>query len=128
MKKDFDGENMRFKYKLVIVVRKDLNLSPGKLAVQASHASVSCAVKSQEKKNKYFKRWYKEGQKKVLVRCDDLEHLKFLNDMAENEGLMTSIITDAGLTEVEQGTTTCLGIGPGPNEAIDKITGELSLY
>ncbi|MEF8874352.1 MAG: peptidyl-tRNA hydrolase Pth2 [Candidatus Thermoplasmatota archaeon] len=119
---------MKFKYKLVIVVRKDLDLSPGKLAVQASHASVGCAVKSQKKKNKDFKRWYKEGQKKVLVRCDDLDHLQFLRERAENEGFVTSLVTDAGLTEVKQGTTTCLGIGPGPNESIDKVTGDLSLY
>ncbi|MFP4608784.1 MAG: peptidyl-tRNA hydrolase Pth2 [Candidatus Aenigmatarchaeota archaeon] len=119
---------MDFKYKLVIAVRKDLKLSPGKLAVQASHASVSCAVKSQEQKSEYFKRWFQEGQKKVLVKCDDLDHLKFLKERAGLEGLTTSLVTDAGLTEVKEGTTTCLGIGPGPDEIVDKITGDLPLY
>ncbi len=119
---------MDFKYKLVIVVRKDLDISPGKLAVQASHASVSCALESKKKNKKYFKRWKKEGQKKVLVKCDDLEHMQFLKERAQKEGLVTKLVSDAGLTEVKSGTKTCLGIGPGPNNLVDKVTGNLSLY
>ncbi|MBS3817318.1 MAG: peptidyl-tRNA hydrolase Pth2 [Candidatus Thermoplasmatota archaeon] len=119
---------MKFKYKLVLVVRDDLNLSPGKLAVQASHAAVSCALKSKKEKKKYFKRWMDEGQKKVLVNCDDLEHMEFLKTRAKKEGLTTKLVSDAGLTEVQSGTKTCLGIGPGPNNLVDKITGDLSLY
>ncbi|MBS3782238.1 MAG: peptidyl-tRNA hydrolase Pth2 [Candidatus Thermoplasmatota archaeon] len=119
---------MKFGYKLMIVVRDDLNISPGKLAVQASHASVSCAVESEKEKEKYFKKWMREGQKKVLVRCDDVEHMEFLKKRAKKKGLVTKLVTDAGLTEVQSGTKTCLGIGPGPNDLIDEVTGELSLY
>ncbi len=117
---------MGFKYKMVIVVRDDVKLSKGKLASQVGHASVACALESKEK-GKYFKEWYREGQKKVVVRCDDLEHMEFLRDRAEKEGLVTKIVTDAGMTEVRSGTKTCLGIGPGPNNLVDKITGDLSL-
>lgn len=119
---------MNFKYKMMIVVRDDLEISAGKLAVQASHAAVSCATESQKRKKKYFRNWMNEGQKKVLVRCDDIDHLKLLRDKASNEGLVTKLISDAGLTEVSKGTTTCLGIGPGPHEKVDRVTGNLSLY
>ncbi len=119
---------MKFIYKLMIVVRDDLDISPGKLAVQASHASVSCAVESEKKNKKYFKKWMREGQKKVLVRCDDVDHMEFLKERSERKGLVTKLVTDAGLTEVKSGTKTCLGIGPGPNEIVDEITGDLSLY
>lgn len=119
---------MKFGYKLMIVVRDDLELSPGKLAVQASHASVSCAIESKKKKKKYFKKWIREGQKKVLVKCDDVDHMKFLQKRAEKEGLVTKLVSDAGLTEVKSGTKTCLGIGPGPNDLVDKVTGDLPLY
>ncbi len=119
---------MDFNYKLVIAVRKDLDISAGKLAVQVSHASVSCALKSKKEKKKYFKNWMNEGQKKVLVECDDLEHMQFLKERAKKEGLVTKLVTDAGLTEVQSGTKTCLGVGPGPNNLVDKVTGDLSLY
>ena len=118
---------MDFKYKLVVVVRKDVDLSPGKLAVQVAHASVACAVES-KKKGEYFNKWFKEGQKKVVVKCDDLEHMDFLQEVAEKEGLVTKVVQDAGLTEVVPGTKTCLGIGPGPNEKVDKVTGKLPLF
>ncbi len=118
---------MSFKYKLVVVVRKDVDLSPGKLAVQVAHASVACAVESKESGD-YFDRWFNEGQKKVVVKCDDLEHMDFLQQRAEKEELVTKVVQDAGLTEVVPGTKTCLGIGPGPNEKVDKITGDLSLF
>ncbi|MFO7792873.1 MAG: peptidyl-tRNA hydrolase Pth2 [Candidatus Saliniplasma sp.] len=117
---------MSFDHKMVLVVPRNLKLSPGKLAVQVSHAAVKCALESKEK-NDYFRKWYREGQKKVVVKCDDLEHMEFLNKMAEKEGLTTCLVRDAGMTEVEPGTVTCLGIGPGPNNLVDKITGDLSL-
>jgi PTH2 family peptidyl-tRNA hydrolase len=37
------------------------------------------------------------------------------------------MVTDAGHTEIPPGTVTVVGIGPGPREVIDKITGDLSL-
>lgn len=118
---------MSFNYKMVLVVRDDLSLSPGKLAVQVSHAAVKCALLSKED-NEYFNRWDKEGQKKVVVTCEDLDHMNFLKKRAEKERLINIKIKDAGLTEVVSGTETCLGIGPGPNEKMDKITGKLPLY
>ncbi len=117
---------MDFDYKMVLVIRKDLRLSPGKMAVQTCHAAVTCALAS-KKKNKYFNEWYREGQKKVVLKCDDEAHMDFLKEVADKNGLVTSIVSDAGLTEVPPGTRTCLGIGPGPNDVIDKVTGDLGL-
>lgn len=119
---------MKFGYKLVIVVRKDLDLSPGKLAVQVSHASVSCALESKKKNKDYFKKWINEGQKKVLVKCENLDKMKSLKGEADGRGLATKLVSDAGLTEVKSGTRTCLGVGPGPNDLVDEVTGNLSLY
>ena len=117
---------MSFEYKMALVIRKDLKLSPGKMAVQVSHAAVSCALES-KKSGKYFNEWYREGQKKVVLKCDDEEHMYFLRDVAKINGLVTHIVSDAGLTEIPPGTRTCIGIGPGPENLIDKVTGELSL-
>jgi PTH2 family peptidyl-tRNA hydrolase len=114
-------------YKLAVVVRDDLELSRGKLAVQVAHAAVSCAFKSRRKRSAWLKAWMDEGQRKVVLRAKDLEELKGLEGRARSLGLATEMVTDAGLTEVPPGTTTCLGIGPGPEELVDRVTGQLRL-
>ena len=112
---------------MVVVVRKDLKLSPGKMAVQVAHAAVTCAVQTRKNNLRWFRSWYSEGQKKVVVKADNMKVLYELKAIAESLGITTSLVQDAGLTEVPPGTVTCLGIGPGPNPEIDKVTGSLSL-
>ncbi|MEW6069912.1 MAG: peptidyl-tRNA hydrolase Pth2 [Candidatus Thermoplasmatota archaeon] len=114
-------------YKLAVVVRNDLKLSKGKLAVQVAHACLTCAINTKARKRDWFKRWYEEGQKKVVLKINSLEELYILKSKAEEKALPTHLVTDAGLTELKPGTITCLGIGPAPNELIDTITGKLKL-
>lgn len=114
-------------YKMVIVVRKDLRLSPGKLAAQVAHAAVTCTLRAKEKKKNWMKKWMDGGQKKVVVKGEGIDHLKELMIQARDLGLPVALITDAGHTELPPGTVTCLGIGPGPENLIDAVTGELTL-
>jgi len=115
------------KYKLVVVIREDLELSCGKVAVQVAHAAVECVLKSKKSKNTWLDSWLREGQRKVVVKAKNLRELYELEFKAKSLGLITSLIKDAGLTEVPPGTVTCLGIGPGPEEVINKVTGSLPL-
>ena len=108
---------------MAIVVRDDLKLSKGKLSAQVAHAAVSCAIKSEKNKNKYFSEWFSEGQKKVVLKIDDLDSLLKVFNEAKSVGLTTELIKDAGLTEIPPGTITVLGIGPAPEDEIDKIVG-----
>ncbi len=120
-------QTMEMEYKMVVVVRADLKLTPGKMAAQVAHAAVNCALASKKKKSEWFDAWYKEGQKKVVVKAQSLDELYVLKMQAEDAGFTISLIVDAGLTELPPGTTTCLGIGPAPNALIDLITGQLKL-
>lgn len=114
-------------YKLVVVVRDDLKMTGGKLAVQVAHAAVSCAMQAKARKSDWFSSWYREGQRKVVVKAKSLEDLIALKDKASRAGIPNELITDAGLTELPPNTTTCLGIGPAPESQMDPITGALPL-
>jgi|TARA_B100002003_G_scaffold245604_1_gene273658 PTH2 family peptidyl-tRNA hydrolase len=111
-------------YKQVILVREDLKLPKGKLAAQVSHASVDTALKSEPEK---VKAWKKDGGKKIVLKVDDEKELFKYKTLADDEGLETALIKDAGHTVVEPGTITCLGIGPDEEEKIDRITGKLKM-
>ena len=118
---------MDFEYKMVIVTRKDLKLSPGKLAAQVAHAAVTCALSTKKEKPKWFSSWQREGGKKAVVKVERLEDFFPLKEKADGLDIMTSIIEDAGHTEIPAGTKTVLGIGPAPNNLIDQVTGALPL-
>ncbi len=108
--------------KQIIVVRNDLKLGKGKLAAQAAHAAISAAEIS-----KFKKQWLAEGQKKVVVKCESLNMLLEIYERTKRASIATSLIQDAGMTEIPPGTITCIGIGPDEEEKIDMITKNLKL-
>lgn len=112
------------RYKQVIVVRSDVDMSPAKLAVQVAHASLSAAWKSEKK---ILAAWGKEGEKKVVLAVKDKKSLLELENKCKELKLPCALISDAGLTELSSGTVTCLGIGPDKEEKINKVTGALPL-
>ncbi len=114
-------------YKQVIIVRTDLGMSKGKLAVQVAHAAVLAAFKASKERPEWFRLWWNSGQKKVVVKVDSEKELLDLVNQARSLGLPTSIVRDAGLTELPPGTLTAAGIGPAPSNLIDKVTGRLKL-
>lgn len=118
---------MIFKYKQVIVVRSDLNMSPGKLAVQVAHGSVGSAGKARRERRDWYAAWLGEGQKKVVVKVSGEVELRRIQTQAAEAKLPHELIQDAGLTELPPGTSTVLAIGPAPNELIDKLTRDLPL-
>ncbi|MEK6835671.1 MAG: peptidyl-tRNA hydrolase Pth2 [Nanoarchaeota archaeon] len=110
--------------KQIILVRKDLKLSPGKLASQCSHASVEAVLKSDKDK---IQEW-RNFSKKVILKVQDEKELLKYKKLADKAKLVTALIKDAGRTEVKPGTITCLAIGPDDDKKVDKITGKLKIY
>ena len=113
--------------KMVIAIRKDLDMGKGKIAAQAAHAAVSCALKSEKDDRKLFREWIGQGQKKIVIRLDSLEAVMRLKTMIDQMGITSCLITDAGFTQIIPGTVTCLGIGPVEESVIDPITGKYPL-
>ncbi len=114
--------------KQVIVVRSDLKMGKGKLAAQVAHAALDAAESARMRHPDWYEAWREDGQAKVVVKTDGGEAaLEDLRKQARSLGLPVSLIVDRGLTQLEPGTMTCLGIGPGPSSEIDKVTGKLKL-
>ncbi len=113
--------------KQAIVVRIDLKMGKGKVAAQVAHASLAAAEAAQQKKPSWYSGWKDGGQAKIVLKADSEQTLNELFQKARTAGLPASLIQDRGLTQVEAGTVTCLGIGPGPDSEVDAITGKLKL-
>ena len=111
--------------KQAIVARTDIGMGEGKLAAQVAHASLSAYEDAGERTRR---EWKGEGQKKVVLRASGESELFELADRAEREGLPNAVVRDAGHTQLEPGTVTALAVGPGPEEAVDRVTGDLSLF
>ena len=117
--------------KMVIIVRNDIKMGKGKLSAQVAHAAVTVVLNIITSNNLNWKEWLevwiREGQPKIVLKIDSLDQLLLRAKKAEEKGLPISIIEDAGKTQLEPGTITCLGIGPAPENIIDQITGDLKL-
>ena len=126
--------------KQVIVIRKDLNMRKGKMVAQGAHASFVAIFNSMKWhpldntlfinlwEYKDIDRWTKTGFKKICVSVNSESELLEIFNKAKNAGLVSALITDAGLTEFDGvPTKTCCAIGPAFSDEVDKITGHLKL-
>jgi peptidyl-tRNA hydrolase, PTH2 family len=118
------AEGPEFKWKQCLVIRSDLKMSCGKMCAQVGHAVVLAYERAD---NTARKGWFSEGQKKVVLKVAGERPLFELKVLAENAGIAAALVQDAGLTEIAPGTVTALGLGPAKTEALDKLTGDLSL-
>jgi peptidyl-tRNA hydrolase, PTH2 family len=114
--------------KLVLCVRVDLKMSPGKIAAQCVHAALAaCRILGRTDSNT-LAIWEASGEKTVCLKCTSEDQMNDLYDTARAIGLPAAIIRDAGRTEVEPGSKTVLAVGPAFSSNIDAITGHLKLF
>ena len=135
--------------KQVIVIRKDLKMRKGKIAAQAAHAAMK-VILDRMQIQEYAKgstmwegcyvwhmtvfeseplyMWLKGAFTKVVVYVETEQELFDLKEKAEEAGLLTALITDAGKTEFHgERTTTSIAIGPAWDSELGPITGDLPL-
>jgi PTH2 family peptidyl-tRNA hydrolase len=119
--------DLTLRFKQAIVVRADLKMSVGKIAAQVAHASVSSMEEARRRHPDWVEAWFETGQKKVVLKVATLEQLEQVVRICTVHGLPYAVIEDAGLTELPPGTRTTVGIGPAPENEIDRVTGSLPL-
>jgi PTH2 family peptidyl-tRNA hydrolase len=110
-------------YKQAILLRKDLNMSKGKMVAQGSHASLGAYQKAD---SDAVAEWKQQGQKKIILEATESELQEKL-EKAEQMNVTYFRVKDAGHTEVEPGTVTALGLGPVEEQRLDRITSDLPL-
>jgi PTH2 family peptidyl-tRNA hydrolase len=109
-------------------MRRDLKLGLGKSIAQGCHASMAFILADPGSlRERDVEKWLEEGQTKVCVRVDDAREFWDIKKRAEQAGLRVNAIQDAGRTQLNKPTWTCLAIGPNKGDDIDKITGHLKL-
>ena len=64
---------------------------------------------------------------KIVLKVTNEKELVKYFQMAKDENITSSLVTDAGRTVVAPGTKTCVGIGPADEEGIDSLTSDLKL-
>lgn len=129
--------------KQVIVVRKDLHMRKGKIAAQASHASMAVLLHDMEfddgsnntvcytlclERKGAVHRWLENDFTKVVVYIESESEMIEIYRQVYDAGIPCSLIKDAGKTEFNGVPThTCIAIGPWWSDELDKYTGNLKL-
>lgn len=136
--------------KQVIVMRKDLQMRKGKMIAQGAHASMKVILdlmgitgwfgEHVKPGEGYITRsvtldtldpvnlWLNGLFTKVAVSVGSEEELLEIKKKADEAGVLTALITDAGATEFHGvPTNTCIAVGPDRSSKIDPITGHLKL-
>ena len=139
--------------KQLIIARKDLNMSPGKLAAQVSHASmafISTMIRNNTKydnsmnflpchfliQKELYEEWFQGSFTKIVCEAKNKNHLMKVVEVAKTMGLVEGrdffLIRDNCLTELEPEedgrTLTCIGFKPLPDEMAEKLSKKYQLY
>jgi len=128
---------MTDKVKQVIVMRKDLNMSKGKMVTQGAHASIAFLTNKMKDNlsnpealwwvnlSQAEKEWVYGTFFKVCVGVDSKKELLDIGYNAVMLGLSVKYIEET--TGFDEPTVTCIAIGPDYSSKIDPVTKHLKL-
>lgn len=128
---------MTDKVKQVIVMRKDLNMSKGKIVAQGAHASIAFLTNKMKDNlsnpealwwvnlSQAEKEWVYGTFFKVCVGVDSEKELLDIGYNAVMLGLSVKYIEETN--GFDKPTVTCLAIGPDYSSKIDPVTKHLKL-
>lgn len=111
-------------YKCVLLVRKDLQMSKGKMISQCGHA-ISASIRNSTPE--MLQNWCNDGEPIITLQVPTLSVMNTKEMLAERRGIKSHIVVDAGRTEVKSSTPTVCVLGPDNANRIDKIIKDLKL-
>ncbi|XP_042215350.1 peptidyl-tRNA hydrolase 2, mitochondrial-like isoform X2 [Homarus americanus] len=95
---------------------------------QCCHATLKAYKQIQKMNPKVLRAWEMNGQPKVILKVNDEATMMDVTSLAMDAGMITSLIHDAGCSQIAPESPTVLGLGPGSVEVLDQITGHLKQY
>lgn len=123
---------------MYLIVRESLNMGMGKVGVQCAHASQMLQLKFNELEKQMcagkevgqvfcqridlFREWLNSSFRKVVLKADEKEWSKVKTEILEDKRI---IVIDAGLTEVPEGSETCMALWPMYRSQVPKIIRKL---
>ena len=114
--------------KMVLVARTDLKMGKGKIAAQCCHAAVQCVQFAADSAPHLLEQWDEtNGSAKVVVKVESEAELLSVYASARADGLICSLIRDAGRTQIAAGSCTVCGVGPASDAQLRTVTSHLRL-
>jgi PTH2 family peptidyl-tRNA hydrolase len=98
-------------FAIVVFVRKDLKMRIGKIAAQVGHGSISLFFKVLKTNPAIAEAWAAASPTQKFYYCPDEETMDQIEATAKSCGYRTSVIHDAGRTQIAAGSATVLAIG-----------------
>ena len=125
--------------KQIFIINSDLGMGKGKIAGQVAHAVVYYmeefllylegeSPENEDLFNRFIK-WREEDHglmKKIVLKATEAEMKKILCDLAV-EGIEKFAVYDRGLTQIVEGSFTCIIVEPLEEEKCDELFGHLKL-
>lgn len=122
--------------KMVIVVRKDLNMRKGKFASQVANATLQFLVHNNESERTdemHVKlaheevAWLTGGMSRIIATVDSENALQDLTLKAEVHGIPAYAVYDSRVTSEKERVLTCVAFGPADGEDIAIIMSKLKI-
>lgn len=119
---------------MYIIVNADLQLSPAKLAVQVGHGvelhfkemRLKTNLEYSDEYRKYVEphiQWMHSGSRKIVLKANSTQW----NKIRECDEISAYLVKDAGLTECEPNSETCIVLPPKRKSAVHKLIKRLQL-
>ncbi|KAF5368490.1 hypothetical protein D9758_002357 [Tetrapyrgos nigripes] len=81
--------------KIVLIVRTDLKMSPGKISAQCGHATLACYKALVKKNPGLVRHWERTGQAKIALKANSEDQLLELEALAKSLNLCARSVEDA---------------------------------
>jgi len=111
---------------MYLVARKDLKMSPGKLAAQCGHAvQYILQIINLPENRSWYTDWRFGDHTKIVLAVNSSEELEAL---AAKLDVRARVVVDRGRTEIPANTKTVLAMAPMPKSVAKPFIGHLPLY